>query len=140
MKIITKNEIRNHIEKNFKYISMDSIKEVLDNNNIEYKSNLKKAELISLVKNNGIDLMQFTKYLGFTKKEVKELFMATNNMVKKMEETNFITRAKGKRINSQVAGKMIELIMYDIEKIYKITDAQYNKWLEKNLNKKKTRT
>ena len=136
MKIITKNEIRNHIEKNFKYISMDSIKEVLDNNNIGYKSNSKKAELISLVKNNGIDLMQFTKYLGFTKKEVKELFMATDNMVKKMEETNFITRTKGKRINSQVAGKMIELIMYDIEKIYKITDVQYNKWLEKNLNKK----
>ena len=136
MKIITKNEIRNHIEKNFKYISMDSIKEVLDNNNIGYKSNSKKAELISLVKNNGIDLMQFTKYLGFTKKEVKELFMATDNMVKKMEETNFITRTKGKRINSQVAGKMIELIMYDIEKIYKITDVQYNKWLEKNLNRK----
>lgn len=136
MKIITKNEIRNHIEKNFKYISMDSIKEVLDNNNIGYKSNSKKAELISLVKNNGIDLIEFTKYLGFTKKEVKELFMATDNMVKKMEETNFITRTKGKRINSQVAGKMIELIMYDIEKIYKITDVQYNKWLEKNLNRK----
>ena len=136
MKIITKNEIRNHIEKNFKYISMDSIKEVLDNNNIEYKSNLKKAELISLVKSNGIDLMQFTKYLGFTKKEVKELFMATDNMVKKMEQTNFITRIEGKRFNSQVAGKIIELTMYDIEKIYKITDVQYNKWLEKNLNKK----
>ena len=136
MKIITKNEIRNHIEKNFKYISMDSIKEVLDNNNIGYKSNSKKAELISLVKNNGIDLMQFTKYLGFTKKEVKELFMATDNMIKKMEETNFITRTKGKRINSQVAGKMIELTMYDIEKIYKITDVQYNKWLEKNLNRR----
>ena len=136
MKIITKNEIRNHIEKNFKYISMDSIKEVLDNNDIGYKSNSKKAELISLVKNNGIDLMQFTKYLGFTKKEVKELFMATDNMVKKMEETNFITRTVGKRINNQVAGKMIELIMYDIEKIYKITDVQYSKWLEKNLNRK----
>ena len=136
MKIITKNEIRNHIEKNFKYISMDSIKEVLDNNDIGYKSNSKKAELISLVKNNGIDLMQFTKYLGFTKKEVKELFMATDNMVKKMEETNFITRTVGKRFNNQVAGKMIELIMYDIEKIYKITDVQYNKWLEKNLNRK----
>ena len=136
MKIITKNEIRNHIEKNFKYISMDSIKEVLDNNNIGYKSNSKKAELISLVKNNGIDLMQFTKYLGFTKKEVKELFMATDNMVKKMEETNFITRTVGKRFNNQVAGKMIELIMYDIEKIYKITDVQYSKWLEKNLNRK----
>ena len=136
MKIITKNEIRNHIEKNFKYISMDSIKEVLDNNNIGYKSNSKKAELISLVKNNGIDLMQFTKYLGFTKKEVKELFMATDNMVKKMEETNFITRTVGKRFNNQVAGKMIELIMYDIEKIYKITDVQYNKWLEKNLNRR----
>ena len=136
MKIITKNEIRNHIEKNFKYISMDSIKEVLDNNDIGYKSNSKKAELISLVKNNGIDLMQFTKYLGFTKKEVKELFMATDNMVKKMEETNFITRTVGKRFNNQVAGKMIELIMYDIEKIYKITDVQYSKWLEKNLNRK----
>ena len=136
MKIITKNEIRNHIEKNFKYISMDSIREVLDNNNIGYKSNSKKAELISLVKNNGIDLIEFTKYLGFTKKEVKELFMATDNMVKKMEETNFITRTKGKRINSQVAGKIIELTMYDIEKIYKITDVQYNKWLEKNLNRK----
>ena len=135
MKIITKNEIRNHIEKNFKYISMDSIKEVLDNNDIGYKSNSKKAELISLVKNNGIDLMQFTKYLGFTKKEVKELFMATDNMVKKMEETNFITRTVGKRFNNQVAGKMIELIMYDIEKIYKITDVQYSKWLEKNLNR-----
>ena len=136
MKIITKNEIRNHIEKNFKYISMDSIREVLDNNNIGYKSNSKKAELISLVKNNGIDLMQFTKYLGFTKKEVKELFMATDNMDKKMEETNFITRTVGKRFNNQVAGKMIELIMYDIEKIYKITDVQYSKWLEKNLNRK----
>ena len=136
MKIITKNEIRNHIEKNFKYISMDSIREVLDNNNIGYKSNSKKAELISLIKDNGIDLIEFTKYLGFTKKEVKELFMATDNMVKKMEETNFITRTKGKRINSQVAGKIIELTMYDIEKIYKITDVQYNKWLEKNLNRK----
>ncbi|MCI6189755.1 MAG: hypothetical protein MR691_07390, partial [Clostridium sp.] len=90
MKMITKEWIRDYVKDNFKHITRENITTVLEKHNIKVKKTLKKDEMIKLLNTNKIDLFEFIDFLGFTRKDLKDIFFATDKMIKKMQDTEFI--------------------------------------------------
>lgn len=88
--------------------------------------------MIKLINTNKIDLFEFIEFLGFTRKDLKDIFFATDKMIKKMQDTNFIKIKKTIRVEMPSAFGKVDMYLYDIETIYKITMAKYNKWLKEN--------
>ncbi len=132
MKMITKEWIRDYVKDNFKHITRENITTVLERHNIKVKKALKKDEMIKLINTNKIDLFEFIEFLGFTRKDLKDIFFATDKMIKKMQDTNFIKIKKTIRVEMPSAFGKVDMYLYDIETIYKITMAKYNKWLKEN--------
>ena len=54
--------------------------------------------MIKLINTNKIDLFEFIEFLGFTRKDLKDIFFATDKMIKKMQDTNFIKIKKTIRV------------------------------------------
>ena len=90
MKMITKEWIRDYVKDNFKHITRENITTILEKHNIKVKKTLKKDEMIKLLNTNKIDLFEFIDFLGFTRKDLKDIFFATDKMIKKMQDTEFI--------------------------------------------------
>ena len=132
MKMITKEWIRDYVKDNFKHITRENITTVLERHNVKVKKALKKDEMIKLINTNKIDLFEFIEFLGFTIKDLKDIFFATDKMIKKMQDTNFIKIKKTIRVEMPSAFGKVDMYLYDIETIYKITMAKYNKWLKEN--------
>ena len=132
MKMITKEWIRDYVKDNFKHITRENITTVLERHNVKVKKALKKNEMIKLINTNKIDLFEFIEFLGFTRKDLKDIFFATDKMIKKMQDTNFIKIKKTIRVEMPSAFGKVDMYLYDIETIYKITMAKYNKWLKEN--------
>ena len=132
MKMITKELIRDYVKDNFKHITRENITTVLERHNVKVKKALKKDEMIKLINTNKIDLFEFIEFLGFTRKDLKDIFFATDKMIKKMQDTNFIKIKKTIRVEMPSAFGKVDMYLYDIETIYKITMAKYNKWLKEN--------
>lgn len=132
MKVITKEWIRDYVKDNFTHITRENITTVLERHNIKVKKALKKDEMIKLINTNKIDLFEFIEFLGFTRKDLKDIFFATDKMIKKMQDTNFIKIKKTIRVEMPSAFGKVDMYLYDIETIYKITMAKYNKWLKEN--------
>ena len=132
MKMITKEWIRDYVKDNFKHITRENITTVLERHNVKVKKALKKDEMIKLINTNKIDLFEFIEFLGFTRKDLKDIFFATDKMIKKMQDTNFIKIKKTIRVEMPSAFGKVDMYLYDIETIYKITMAKYNKWLKEN--------
>ncbi|MBS6601372.1 MAG: hypothetical protein ACLR02_12870 [Clostridium sp.] len=132
MKMITKDWIRDYVKDNFKHITRENITTVLERHNVKVKKALKKDEMIKLINTNKIDLFEFIEFLGFTRKDLKDIFFATDKMIKKMQDTNFIKIKKTIRVEMPSAFGKVDMYLYDIETIYKITMAKYNKWLKEN--------
>ncbi len=132
MKMITKEWIRDYVKDNFKHITRENITTVLERHNVKVKKALKKDEMIKLINTNKIDLFEFIEFLGFTRKDLKDIFFATDKMIKKMQNTNFIKIKKTIRVEMPSAFGKVDMYLYDIETIYKITMAKYNKWLKEN--------
>ena len=132
MKVITKEWIRDYVKDNFNHITRENITTVLERHNIKVKKALKKDEMIKLINTNKIDLFEFIEFLGFTRKDIKDIFFATDKMIKKMQDTNFIKIKKTIRVEMPSAFGKVDMYLYDIETIYKITMAKYNKWLKEN--------
>lgn len=132
MKMITKEWIRDYVKDNFNHITRENITTVLERHNIKVKKALKKDEMIKLINTNKIDLFEFIEFLGFTRKDLKDIFFATDKMIKKMQDTNFIKIKKTIRVEMPSAFGKVDMYLYDIETIYKITMAKYNKWLKEN--------
>lgn len=132
MKMITKEWIRDYVKDNFKHITRENITTVLERHNVKVKKALKKDEMIKLINTNKIDLFEFIEFLGFTRKDLKDIFFATDKMIKKMQDTNFIKIKKTLRVEMPSAFGKVDMYLYDIETIYKITMAKYNKWLKEN--------
>ncbi len=132
MKVITKEWIRDYVKDNFNHITRENITTVLERHNIKVKKALKKDEMIKLINTNKIDLFEFIEFLGFTRKDLKDIFFATDKMIKKMQDTNFIKIKKTIRVEMPSAFGKVDMYLYDIETIYKITMAKYNKWLKEN--------
>ena len=132
MKMITKEWIRDYVKDNFKHITRENITTVLERHNVKVKKSLKKDEMIKLINTNKIDLFEFIEFLGFTRKDLKDIFFATDKMIKKMQDTNFIKIKKTIRVEMPSAFGKVDMYLYDIETIYKITMAKYNKWLKEN--------
>ena len=88
--------------------------------------NLEKQRLKNLC------FSKFNEFLGFTRKDLKDIFFATDKMIKKMQDTNFIKIKKTIRVEMPSAFGKVDMYLYDIETIYKITMAKYNKWLKEN--------
>ena len=132
MKMITKEWIRDYVKDNFKHITRENITTVLERHNVKVKKALKKDEMIKLINTNKIDLFEFIEFLGFTRKDLKDIFFATDKMIKKMQDTNFIKIKKTIRVEMPSAFGKVDMYLYDIETIYKITMAKYSKWLKEN--------
>ena len=132
MKMITKEWIRDYVKDNFKHITRENITTVLERHNVKVKKALKKDEMIKLINTNKIDLFEFIEFLGFTRKDLKDIFFETDKMIKKMQDTNFIKIKKTIRVEMPSAFGKVDMYLYDIETIYKITMAKYNKWLKEN--------
>lgn len=132
MKVITKEWIRDYVKDNFNHITRENITTVLERHNVKVKKALKKDEMIKLINTNKIDLFEFIEFLGFTRKDLKDIFFATDKMIKKMQDTNFIKIKKTIRVEMPSAFGKVDMYLYDIETIYKITMAKYNKWLKEN--------
>lgn len=132
MKMITKEWIRDYVKDNFNHITRENITTVLERHNVKVKKALKKDEMIKLINTNKIDLFEFIEFLGFTRKDLKDIFFATDKMIKKMQDTNFIKIKKTIRVEMPSAFGKVDMYLYDIETIYKITMAKYNKWLKEN--------
>ena len=132
MKMITKECIRDNVKENYKHITRENITTVLERHNVKVKKALKKDEMIKLINTNKIDLFEFIEFLGFTRKDLKDIFFATDKMIKKMQDTNFIKIKKTIRVEMPSAFGKVDMYLYDIETIYKITMAKYNKWLKEN--------
>ena len=132
MKMITKEWIRDYVKDNFKHITRENITTVLERHNVKVKKALKKDEMIKLINTNKIDLFEFIEFLGFTRKDLKDIFFATDKMIKKMQDTNFIKIKKTIRVEMPSAFGKVDMYLYDIETIYKITMAKYNKGLKEN--------
>lgn len=132
MKMITKEWIRDYVKDNFKHITRENITTVLERHNVKVKKALKKDEMIKLINTNKIDLFEFIEFLGFKRKDLKDIFFATDKMIKKMQDTNFIKIKKTIRVEMPSAFGKVDMYLYDIETIYKITMAKYNKWLKEN--------
>lgn len=132
MKVITKEWIRDYVKDNFNHITRENITTVLERHNVKVKKALKKDEMIELINTNKIDLFEFIEFLGFTRKDLKDIFFATDKMIKKMQDTNFIKIKKTIRVEMPSAFGKVDMYLYDIETIYKITMAKYNKWLKEN--------
>jgi hypothetical protein len=130
--MITKEWIRDYVKDNFKHITRENITTVLERHNVKVKKALKKDEMIKLINTNKIDLFEFIEFLGFTRKDLKDIFFATDKMIKKMQDTNFIKIKKTIRVEMPSAFGKVDMYLYDIETIYKITMAKYNKWLKEN--------
>ena len=132
MKMITKEWIRDYVKDNFKHITRENITTVLEKHNIKVKKTLKKDEMIKLLSTNKIDLFEFIDFLGFTRKDLKDIFFATDKMIKKMQDTEFIKIKKTIRVEVPSAFGKVDMYLYDIETIYKITMQKYDKWLKEN--------
>lgn len=132
MKMITKEWIRDYVKDNFKHITRENITTVLEKHNIKVKKTLKKDEMIKLLSTNKIDLFEFIDFLGFTRKDLKDIFFATDKMIKKMQDTEFIKIKKTLRVEVPSAFGKVDMYLYDIETIYKITMQKYDKWLKEN--------
>ena len=132
MKMITKEWIRDYVKDNFKHITRENITTVLEKHNIKVKKTLKKDEMIKLLNTNKIDLFEFIDFLGFTRKDLKDIFFATDKMIKKMQDTEFIKIKKTLRVEVPSAFGKVDMYLYDIETIYKITMQKYDKWLKEN--------
>ncbi|MGM9978146.1 MAG: hypothetical protein ACI33J_05060 [Clostridium sp.] len=132
MKMITKEWIRDYVKDNFKHITRENITTVLEKHNIKVKKTLKKDEMIKLLNTNKIDLFEFIDFLGFTRKDLKDIFFATDKMIKKMQDTEFIKIKKTIRVEVPSAFGKVDMYLYDIETIYKITMQKYDKWLKEN--------
>ena len=132
MKMITKEWIRDYVKDNFNHITRENITTVLERHNVKVKKALKKDEMIKLINTNKIDLFEFIEFLGFTRKDLKDIFFATDKMIKKMQDTNFIKIKKTIRVEMPSTFGKVDMYLYDIETIYKITMAKYNKWLKEN--------
>ena len=132
MKMITKEWIRDYVKDNCKHITRENITTVLERHNVKVKKALKKDEMIKLINTNKIDLFEFIEFLGFKRKDLKDIFFATDKMIKKMQDTNFIKIKKTIRVEMPSAFGKVDMYLYDIETIYKITMAKYNKWLKEN--------
>lgn len=132
MKMITKEWIRDYVKDNFKHITRENITTVLERHNVKVKKALKKDEMIKLINTNKIDLFEFIDFLGFTRKDLKDIFFATDKMIKKMQDTNFIKIKKTIRVEMPSVFGKVDMYLYDIETIYKITMTKYNKWLKEN--------
>lgn len=132
MKMITKEWIRDYVKDNFKHITRENITTVLEKHNIKVKKTLKKDEMIKLLNTNKIDLFEFIDFLGFTRKNLKDIFFATDKMIKKMQDTDFIKIKKTLRVEVPSAFGKVDMYLYDIETIYKITMQKYDKWLKEN--------
>lgn len=132
MKMITKEWIRDYVKDNFKHITRENITTVLEKHNIKAKKTLKKDEMIKLINTNKIDLFEFIDFLGFTRKDLKDIFFATDKMIKKMQDTEFIKIKKTLRVEVPSAFGKVDMYLYDIETIYKITMQKYDKWLKEN--------
>ncbi|MCI6191274.1 MAG: hypothetical protein MR691_15320, partial [Clostridium sp.] len=87
---------------------------------------------IKLLNTNKIDLFEFIDFLGFTRKDLKDIFFATDKMIKKMQDTEFIKIKKTIRVEVPSAFGKVDMYLYDIETIYKITMQKYDKWLKEN--------
>ena len=96
------------------------------------KKTLKKDEMIKLLNTNKIDLFECIDFLGFTRKDLKDIFFATDKMIKKMQDTEFIKIKKTLRVEVPSAIGKVNMYLYDIETIYKITMQKYDKWLKEN--------
>lgn len=132
MKLITKEWIRDYVKDNFKHITRENITTILEKHNIKVKKTLKKDEMIKLLNTNKIDLFEFIDFLGFTRKDLKDIFFATDKMIKKMQDTEFIKIKKTLRVEVPSAFGKVDMYLYDIETIYKITMQKYDKWLKEN--------
>ena len=132
MKMITKEWIRDYVKDNFKHITRENITTILEKHNIKVKKTLKKDEMIKLLNTNKIDLFEFIDFLGFTRKDLKDIFFATDKMIKKMQDTEFIKIKKTLRVEVPSAFGKVDMYLYDIETIYKITMQKYDKWLKEN--------
>ena len=132
MKMITKEWIRDYVKDNFKHITRENITTVLEKHNIKVKKTLKKDEMIKLLNTNKIDLFECIDFLGFTRKDLKDIFFATDKMIKKMQDTEFIKIKKTLRVEVPSAFGKVDMYLYDIETIYKITMQKYDKWLKEN--------
>ncbi|MCI7441900.1 MAG: hypothetical protein MSA89_02255 [Clostridium sp.] len=132
MKMITKEWIRDYVKDNFKHITRENITTILEKHNIKVKKTLKKDEMIKLLNTNKIDLFEFIDFLGFTRKDLKDIFFATDKMIKKMQDTEFIKIKKTIRVEVPSAFGKVDMYLYDIETIYKITMQKYDKWLKEN--------
>ncbi len=132
MKMITKEWIRDYVKDNFKHITRENITTVLEKHNIKVKKTLKKDEMIKLLNTNKIDLFECIDFLGFTRKDLKDIFFATDKMIKKMQDTEFIKIKKTLRVEVPSAIGKVNMYLYDIETIYKITMQKYDKWLKEN--------
>ena len=121
MKLITKEWIRDYVKDNFKHITRENITTILEKHNIKVKKTLKKDEMIKLLNTNKIDLFEFIDFLGFTRKDLKDIFFATDKMIKKMQDTEFIKIKKTLRVEVPSAFGKVDMYLYDIETIYKIT-------------------
>lgn len=132
MKMITKEWIRDYVKDNFKHITRENITTILEKHNIKVKKTLKKDEMIKLLNTNKIDLFEFIDFLGFTRKDLKNIFFATDKMIKKMQDTDFIKIKKTIRVEVPSAFGKVDMYLYDIETIYKITMQKYDKWLKEN--------
>lgn len=113
MKMITKEWIRDYVKDNFKHITRENITTVLEKHNIKAKKTLKKDEMIKLLNTNKIDLFEFIDFLGFTRKDLKDIFFATDKMIKKMQDTDFIKIKKTLRVEVPSAIGKVDMYLYN---------------------------